>query len=85
MEILAENRFYMTKPLFFEGMARISKDTYGKWAKKFTLVLLLVWAAAAMLLPFTEEKSYLLFIARSKKTSQFSALATAVCSRVFSP
>lgn len=50
MEILAENRFHMTKSLFFEGMTRISKDTYGQWAKKFTLVLLLVWAAAAMLL-----------------------------------
>lgn len=50
MEILAENRFQLTKPLFFEGMARISKDTYGKWAKKFTLILLLVWAASAALL-----------------------------------
>lgn len=50
MEILAENRFHLTKSLFFEGMARISKDTYGPWAKKFTLVLLLVWAAAAALL-----------------------------------
>lgn len=50
MEILAENRFCLTKSLFFEGMARISKDTYGPWANKFTLILLLVWAAAAGLL-----------------------------------
>lgn len=50
MEIFAENQFSLTKPLFLEGMNRISKDTYGKWAKKFTLIFLLVWAAAAALL-----------------------------------
>lgn len=50
MEILAENRFHLTRALFFEGMARISRDTYGKWARKFTLVFLIVWAVMAILL-----------------------------------
>ncbi len=50
MEILAENRFYLTKSLFLEGMARISRDSYGKTAKKCTLIFLLVWAVMSALL-----------------------------------
>lgn len=52
MEILAENRFQMTKQLFFEGLLRLSRDSYGKTAKKCTLFLLLIWVVMSALLLF---------------------------------
>lgn len=45
MEVLAENRFTITKSLFFEGMLRISRDGYGKFAKKSMAVLSVLWLA----------------------------------------
>lgn len=51
MEVLAENRFTITKSLFFEGMLRVSKENYGKSARKAVAVLGLLWlvlAAAAL-------------------------------------
>lgn len=42
-ELLAENQFTITKKLFYEGMALISRDSYGKFVKKVTIVLLAVW------------------------------------------
>lgn len=53
MELLAENRFQLTKALFFEGLLRISKDGYGKAAKKYSLVFLAVWAAMAAFICLT--------------------------------
>lgn len=43
MEILAENRFTITKPLCYEGMLRISAEGYGKFAKKAVMVLAAAW------------------------------------------
>lgn len=42
-ELLAENQFTITKKLFYEGMFLISRDSYGKFVKRITLVLLGVW------------------------------------------
>ena len=53
MKILAENRFTLTKPLFMEGMLRISKDSYGKSAKKAVLFFLAVWVVVAIGLMYT--------------------------------
>lgn len=43
MEILAENRFTITKSLFYEGMLRVSTDSYGKLAKKAVIFLGIAW------------------------------------------
>lgn len=43
MEHLAENRTVINKQLFREGMLRVSKDNYGKAAKKSMLIFLGVW------------------------------------------
>lgn len=43
MEHLAENRTVINKRLFREGMLRISRDNYGKAAKKSMLIFLGVW------------------------------------------
>ncbi len=43
MEILAENRFTITKRLFYEGMLRVSGESYGKFAKKAVAFLILAW------------------------------------------
>ena len=53
MEILAENRFILTKSLFIEGRLSLSKDSYGKAAHKTTaalLLLLLVLVGGSLLL-----------------------------------
>lgn len=47
MPPLSENRLTITKPLFLEGMLRISRDTYGATARKIALALLGVWVAVA--------------------------------------
>ena len=43
MGLLAENQFTITKKLFYEGSILISRDSYGKFAKKVTFVLLGIW------------------------------------------
>lgn len=68
MEHLAENRFTITKSLFYEGMLRISREGYGKAAGKAMLVFLGMWLA---LLVFTvttggnlsQTMSYLILVA----------------------
>lgn len=53
MEILAENRFAMTKSLFIEGRLALSKESYGKAANKIAaalLILLFALAAGSLLL-----------------------------------
>ncbi len=45
MKILAENRISINKSLFMEGLLRISRDSYGKSARKAALVLLALWVA----------------------------------------
>lgn len=50
MEIIAENHFHMTKPLFFEGLLRLSRDSYGKTAKKCSLALLVFWFVLSVIL-----------------------------------
>lgn len=44
MEPLAENRFTITKSLFYEGMLRVSQESFGPFAKKVLLVLAILWA-----------------------------------------
>ena len=53
MEPLAENRFVITKPLFFEGMLRVIREGYGPFAKKVLALLALLWAALAAVTLFT--------------------------------
>lgn len=53
MKPIAENHFSITKELFYEGMLRISRDSYGKAARKYSLVFLAIWAAMAAFLLFT--------------------------------
>ena len=43
MGLLAENRFTITKKLLYEGSRLLSRDGYGKFAKKVTLVLIGIW------------------------------------------
>ena len=53
MEILAENRFVMTKALFVEGRLRLTRDSYGKSANKLgaaALILLAVVVPVSLLL-----------------------------------
>lgn len=45
MKLQAENRIEVTKELFHEGMLRISRDTYGKFAAKSMLVFGGIWVA----------------------------------------
>lgn len=52
MDILAENRFTLSKQLFSEGLTCLSWDTYGKSAKKITLVLFAIWAVMSAVLMF---------------------------------
>ena len=50
MRLEAENKMTVTKELFFEGMLRSSRDSYGKFAAKAMLVFAGIWVA---LLAFT--------------------------------
>ena len=43
MEILAENQFTITKSLYMEGILRLSRDGYGKAARRAMLVILGLW------------------------------------------
>ena len=52
MEILAENSFSLTEVLFREGMYCLSRNSYGKTAAKWTLILLLIWAIISAVLLF---------------------------------
>ena len=45
MKLQAENRFTVTRELFLEGMLRVSRDSYGKYAAKCMLVFVAIWAA----------------------------------------
>ena len=47
MEPLAENRFTITKELFYEGMLRVVRESYGPFIKKIMLVLAAAWAVLA--------------------------------------
>lgn len=44
-EILAENRFVLTKTFFFEGTGRVWKESSGKSIRRLLLILALVWGA----------------------------------------
>lgn len=48
MEPLAENRFTITKELFYEGMLRVTGESYGPFIKKVMLVLAAAWAVLAV-------------------------------------
>ena len=48
MEPLAENRFTITKELFYEGMLRVTRESYGPFIKKIMLVLAAAWAVLAV-------------------------------------
>ena len=47
MEPVAENRFTVTKELFYEGMLRVTRESYGPFIKKIMLVLAAAWAILA--------------------------------------
>ena len=49
MEPLAENRFAITKELFYEGMLRVIKESYDPFIKKIMLALAAAWAVLAVL------------------------------------
>lgn len=44
MEPLVENRFTMTKELFYEGIFRVNRESFGAFTKKMLLVLAALWA-----------------------------------------
>ena len=46
-ELLAENRFTITKELCYEGMLRVIKESYDPFRKKILLVLAVAWAVLA--------------------------------------
>ena len=53
MNLLAENRYDLTRDLFYEGMGRVLEKTYGKTANRAVLALLAAWlllTAATLLL-----------------------------------
>ena len=50
MEPIAENRFSITRALYSEGMLRISRDSYGKAARKYSLVFLAIWVVMSAFL-----------------------------------
>lgn len=43
MQPIAINSFTITKSLFYEGMLRVSRESYGKFARKALLVLAGLW------------------------------------------
>ena len=47
MEPLAENRFTITKKLFYEGMLRVMKESYDPFKKRIMVVLAVAWAVLA--------------------------------------
>ena len=47
MEPLAENRFTITKELFYEGMLQVTRESYEPFVKKVMLVLAIAWAVLA--------------------------------------
>ena len=47
MEPLAENRFTVTKKLFYEGMLRVIRESYDPFKNKIMLVLAAAWAVLA--------------------------------------
>lgn len=47
MEPLAENRFTITKTLFYEGMLRLNRESYGAFSKKIVAVLAILWVVLA--------------------------------------
>jgi hypothetical protein len=53
MKLHAENRLTVTKELFREGMLRISRDSYGKFAAKSMLVFGGIWVALTAFTLFT--------------------------------
>lgn len=48
-EPIAVNSYTLTKDLFHEGMKCVSKENYGKFAKKVVLVVLAAWLVMAVL------------------------------------
>lgn len=61
MEPLAENRFTITKSLFYEGMQRVFKERFGPFTKKVLLVLAVLWAiVAAVTLFYSGSPAYAL-------------------------
>ena len=52
VELLAENRFTVTKELFYEGMLRVIKESYDPFRKKIMLALAVAWAVLAAVTVF---------------------------------
>lgn len=62
MEPLAENRFTLTKKLFYEGMLRVMKENYGPFVKTIILVLAAVWAVLAVITLLGSGRVYFLVL-----------------------
>ena len=52
---VAVNRFTITRPLFYEGMLRVTKERLGPFMKKILIVLAVLWAALAAITFFTKS------------------------------
>ena len=63
MEPLAENRFTVTKELFYEGLLRVNRESYVPFIKKIMLALAVAWAILAA---FTLLNSGSLFFAAAE-------------------
>lgn len=46
-ELIAENRYTLTKELFYEGMKRVSKENYAPFAKKAVICIAVAWLIMA--------------------------------------
>ncbi len=60
--IIAENRFTLTKELFYEGAKRVSKENYAPFAMKAMLGIAAAWAVmAAVTLILKQSPLYIAF------------------------
>lgn len=62
MEPLAENRFTITKKLFYEGMLRVIRENYNSFIKTIILVLAAAWAVLAVVTLMSGGKAYFLVL-----------------------
>ena len=57
MEPVAVNRFTITKPLFYEGMLRVTRERLGPFIKKVLIVLAVLWALLAAVTLLTKASA----------------------------
>lgn len=79
MKPIAENRYTLTRPLFYEGMGYVVRLSYGKTANRGLMALLIALAALAVATLLLKLSPGLIFI------EAFFAFAVAVWIKVYFP